>query len=256
MVELYCDDLVDLISPKSKKTTQLEVKTNSYGSVYVNSYEQIVSSKEELLKTIHHGQARRRASATKLNQNSSRSHLVFTINVESINTRTNQVITSKLLLGDLAGSERVKKSEAAGQQMKEAQSINKSLSALGDVVEALTRKFKHVPYRNHKLAMLLSDSIGGNAKTLIFVNCAPDYDSLDETAAALYYAARFKMIVNKLEKNQDSIEVARLKKVIQCMSRELEQNNSSRLRRQRSDIQMESIPVPSVTNVNLHSFNT
>merc|ERR1711920_1072189 len=106
---------------------------------------------------------------------------------------------------------------ATGDQMKEAQSINKSLSALGDVIEALTKNAKHIPYRNHKLTQLLSDSIGGNAKTLMFVNCSPVLDNAVETASSLNYAARAKLVVNKVEKNQDCRELARLSKVIQAL---------------------------------------
>lgn len=91
---------------------------------------------------------------------------------------------------DLAGSERVKKSGVAGNQLKEAQSINKSLSALGDVIGALSSEngsAKHIPYRNHKLTMLMSDSLGGNAKTLMFVNVSPAESNLEETYNSLLY---------------------------------------------------------------------
>ena len=88
---------------------------------------------------------------------------------------------------DLAGSERVKKSGSSGSQLKEAQSINKSLSALGDVISALSSGGQHIPYRNHKLTMLMSDSLGGNAKTLMFVNVSPVESSLDETHNSLMY---------------------------------------------------------------------
>lgn len=88
---------------------------------------------------------------------------------------------------DLAGSERVKKSGSAGNQLKEAQSINKSLSALGDVIGALSSGSQHIPYRNHKLTMLMSDSLGGNAKTLMFVNVSPAESNLDETYNSLMY---------------------------------------------------------------------
>merc|ERR1711967_36692 len=145
----------------------------------------------------------------------------------STNKKTKQVTTGKLTLCDLAGSERLKKSEATGEQMKEAQSINKSLTALGDVIEALSKHAKHVPYRNHKLTQLLSDSIGGNAKTLMFVNCSPVSENGDETNSSLSYAARAKLIVNKVEKNQDSQEVSRLKKVVTRMSMESEQARGS-----------------------------
>jgi len=88
---------------------------------------------------------------------------------------------------DLAGSERVKKSGSSGYQLKEAQSINKSLSALGDVISALASGGQHIPYRNHKLTMLMSDSLGGNAKTLMFVNVSPAESNLDETYNSLMY---------------------------------------------------------------------
>ncbi len=95
--------------------------------------------------------------------------------------------TLQLSFVDLAGSERVKKSGSSGEQLKEAQSINKSLSALGDVISALATEEQHIPYRNHKLTMLMSDSLGGNAKTLMFVNISPADSNLDETHNSLWY---------------------------------------------------------------------
>lgn len=92
---------------------------------------------------------------------------------------------------DLAGSERVKKSGSSGSQLKEAQSINKSLSALGDVISSLSSGGQHIPYRNHKLTMLMSDSLGGNAKTLMFVNVSPAESNLDETYNSLMYGILF-----------------------------------------------------------------
>lgn len=96
------------------------------------------------------------------------------------------VILEQLSFVDLAGSERVKKSGSSGEQLKEAQSINKSLSALGDVISALATEEQHIPYRNHKLTMLMSDSLGGNAKTLMFVNISPAESNLDETHNSLW----------------------------------------------------------------------
>ncbi len=94
------------------------------------------------------------------------------------------------------GSERVDKSGAEGEMLKEAQSINKSLSALGDVIAALTQNSAHVPYRNHPLTMLMSDSIGGNAKTLMFVNCSPASYNIAESNSSLAFAQRCKDITN------------------------------------------------------------
>ncbi|MQM22967.1 hypothetical protein Taro_056028, partial [Colocasia esculenta] len=121
---------------------------------------------------------------------------------------------TKLSFVDLAGSERVKKSGSSGHQLKEAQSINKSLSALGDVIGALSSDGQHIPYRNHKLTMLMSDSLGGNAKTLMFVNVSPAESNLEETHNSLIYASRVRSIVNDPSKNVSSKEVARLKKLV------------------------------------------
>mmetsp|Transcript_48754 Transcript_48754/g.75929 ORF Transcript_48754/g.75929 Transcript_48754/m.75929 type:complete len:1265 (-) Transcript_48754:1-3795(-) len=232
MFELYCNDLVDLLAPKAKGKKvvppPLEIKKDSRGSVFVeNATQREMGSSQELLQCISEGQDRRHVAATKMNADSSRSHLIVILIVESTNKTTKQVTTGKLTLCDLAGSERLKKSEVTGDQKKEAQAINMSLTALGDVIEALSKQAKHIPYRNHKLTQLLSDSIGGNAKTLMFVNCSPVAENGDETHSSLNYAARAKLIVNKVEKNQDSQEVARLKKVVQLMNKELEQVRGS-----------------------------
>jgi hypothetical protein len=121
------------------------------------------------------------------------------------------VTRGKLSFVDLAGSERVKKSGAAGDTMKEAQAINKSLSALGDVISALASEQAHIPYRNHKLTMLMSDSLGGNAKTLMFVNVSPTDGNLEETQNSLTYATRVRTIKNSASKDTASKEMQRLK---------------------------------------------
>ncbi|KAL2531196.1 Kinesin-like calmodulin-binding protein [Abeliophyllum distichum] len=125
-----------------------------------------------------------------------------------------KTLRCKLSFVDLAGSERVKKSGSSGGQLKEAQSINKSLSALRDVIGALSSSNQHIPYRNHKLTMLMSDSLGGNAKTLMFVNISQAESNLDETYNSLMYASRVRSIVNDLNKNVSSKEVACLKRLV------------------------------------------
>lgn len=107
----------------------------------------------------------------------------------------------------------MKKSKAEGNQMKEAQSINKSLSALGDVISSLSTGSKHVPYRNHKLTMLMSDSLGGNAKTLMFVNISPTDGNIDETKNSLSYASRVRAIKNNMKKIMSVKEETRLKQL-------------------------------------------
>ncbi|BBN70036.1 U3 ribonucleoprotein family protein, partial [Prunus dulcis] len=107
----------------------------------------------------------------------------------------------KLSFVDLAGSERNKKSCSSGSELKEAQSINKSLSALGDVIKALSERSQHIPYRNDKLTMLMSDSLGGNAKTLMFINVSPAESNVDETHCSLLFASRVRLIANDPTKN-------------------------------------------------------
>merc|ERR1712224_906638 len=111
-------------------------------------------------------------------------------------------LKGKILLCDLAGSERLKKSEVTGEMKKEAIEINKSLTALGDVIEALTKGQKQVPYRNHKLTQVMQDSLGGSAKTLMFINCSPADTQLDETLMALKYATRAKQVTNTVAKQK------------------------------------------------------
>ena len=118
-----------------------------------------------------------------MNKDSSRSHLLFMLFLESAEvTSTNQdekrYVASKLNLVDLAGSERLSKTGAAGDRLKEAQKINLSLSALGNVISALVDgKSQHIPYRDSKLTRLLQDSLGGNTKTVMIANCSPaDYN--------------------------------------------------------------------------------
>lgn len=160
----------------------------------------------------------RTVSSTQMNSDSSRSHLLCSIVVTSTNRRTGSSLRGKLTLVDLAGSERVGKSGASGDQLKEAQSINKSLSALGDVIGALTTGVKHIPYRNHALTMMMSDSLGGNSKTLMFVCASPaDYNG-SETLNALQFAARCKSVTNSAGPGGGGAAAAQ----VQALRRELQ----------------------------------
>ncbi|XP_015963474.1 kinesin-like protein KIN-14I isoform X1 [Arachis duranensis] len=215
MVELYQDTLVDLLLPKNAKRLRLDIKKDSKGMVAVENVTTVsISTMDELNSIIQKGSERRHTSETQMNEESSRSHLILSIVIESTNLQSQSAARGKLSFVDLAGSERVKKSGSEGSQLKEAQSINKSLSALGDVISALSSGGQHIPYRNHKLTMLMSDSLGGNAKTLMFVNVSPAQSSLDETHNSLMYASRVRSIVNDPSKNVSSKEIARLKKLV------------------------------------------
>nr|AEV40997.1 putative kinesin motor domain-containing protein [Oryza minuta] len=215
MVELYQDNLVDLLLAKNATRQKLEIKKDSKGVVTVENVTAVnISSFEELRAIILRGSERRHTAGTNMNDESSRSHLILSIIIESTNLQTQSYARGKLSFVDLAGSERVKKSGSAGKQLKEAQSINKSLSALADVIGALSSDGQHIPYRNHKLTMLMSDSLGGNAKTLMFVNVSPAESNLEETYNSLMYASRVRCIINDTSKHVAPKEIMRLKKLI------------------------------------------
>merc|ERR1712080_454441 len=125
-------------------------------------------------------------------------HLVFIVDVVSLNRETREKLSGKLLVCDLAGSERLKKSKVTGEHVKEAIEVNKSLTALFDVLEMLTKPGpqKVVPYRNSKLTQVLKDCLGGTSKTLMFVHCSPAASNKHETLMSLSHAARAKKITN------------------------------------------------------------
>ena len=150
----------------------------------------VVRDAAHALDVIREGASRRASAATALNERSSRSHSVVTVSVEGALVASGARVAGRLHLVDLAGSERVSRSEASGDRLKEAQHINKSLSALGDVVAALLEKRAHVPFRNSKLTGLLADSLGGDAKVALLAHLSPEPASLPETASTLLFAQR------------------------------------------------------------------
>ncbi|KDP23424.1 hypothetical protein JCGZ_23257 [Jatropha curcas] len=174
-----------------------------------------VSSTGDVLNLMNIGQRNRSVSATAMNDRSSRSHSCLTVHVLGRNLTSGTVLRGSMHLVDLAGSERVDKSEVTGDRLKEAQHINKSLSALGDVISSLAQKSSHVPYRNSKLTQLLQDSLGGQAKTLMFVHISPEHEALGETLSTLKFAERVATVeLGAARVNKDSGEVKELKEQI------------------------------------------
>ncbi|CAL5442232.1 unnamed protein product [Camellia sinensis] len=151
---------------------------------------QMVKSTSDVVELMETGLRNRAKGATAMNERSSRSHSVVTIHVRGTDTKTGASLRGSLHLVDLAGSERVDRSEVTGDRLKEAQYINKSLSALGDVVFALAQKSSHIPYRNSKLTQVLQSALGGHAKTLMFVQLNPELNSYSETVSTLKFAER------------------------------------------------------------------
>uniref|UniRef100_A0A6N2K042 Kinesin motor domain-containing protein n=1 Tax=Salix viminalis TaxID=40686 RepID=A0A6N2K042_SALVM len=170
-----------------------------------------VKSTADVLNLMKLGEVNRVVSSTAINNRSSRSHSILTVHVHGKDV-SGSTLHSCLHLVDLAGSERVDKSEVTGDRLKEAQYINKSLSCLGDVITALAQKNSHIPYRNSKLTLLLQDSLGGHAKTLMFAHLSPEGDSFGETISTLKFAQRVSTIeLGAVRANKESSEVMKLK---------------------------------------------
>lgn len=149
-----------------------------------------VQNEEQVQRLVNKSMKNRATAATKANERSSRSHSVFRLYIEGRNASTGQKLNGLLNLIDLAGSERLRYSKAEGDRLRETKNINRSLSALGDVIAALANKDKHVPFRNSKLTYLLQDSLGGDCKTLMFVNISHALHSFNESLCSLRFAAK------------------------------------------------------------------
>lgn len=201
ITEIYNETIRDLLNPGSKK---LDVKLNSDGSCSIPGlYEETVQSTEDVMKCIDISQKSRSTGCTDMNEQSSRSHSIVTVKT-AVTVKGSDAGTyhGKINLVDLAGSENVGKSGATGQLMKEAQNINKSLSALGDVIQSLVAKNTHCPYRNSKLTMMLKDSLGGDSKTLMIVCTSPAQFNVQETLSSLNFASRARNVeLGKAKRN-------------------------------------------------------
>ncbi|KAA3472244.1 kinesin-like protein KIFC3 [Gossypium australe] len=196
MMEVYNEKIRDLLGESSNQPTKkLEIKQAAEGTQEVPGLvEACVYSTEEVWELLKSGNRVRSVGATNANELSSRSHCLLRVTVRGTNLINSQKTKSHLWLVDLAGSERVGKIEVEGERLKESQFINKSLSALGDVISALASKTAHVPYRNSKLTHMLQSSLGGDCKTVMFVQISPSSADLGETLCSLNFASRVRGI--------------------------------------------------------------
>ncbi|XRA97495.1 kinesin-like protein [Pycnococcus provasolii] len=222
ILELYQDNLVDLLHSGSKGSALTIRRDASTGNVSVENAETVTcTDADALLDVCKKAFSRRATASTKMNVESSRSHLMLMFSTEHVADNTGAISKGKLTLVDLAGSERVKKSGAEGKLLDEAKAINQSLSALGDVVSALTKGEKHIPYRNSRLTQLMSDSLGGQAKTLMIVNVSPLGEDSSETKNSLDYASRVKLVTNDASKSIETKTVLALKKEVDELKKKL-----------------------------------
>ncbi|XP_027147597.1 kinesin heavy chain [Larimichthys crocea] len=198
--EIYLDKIRDLLDVSK---TNLAVHEDKNRVPYVKGCtERFVSSPEEVMDVIDEGKANRHVAVTNMNEHSSRSHSIFLINIKQENIETEKKLSGKLYLVDLAGSEKVSKTGAEGAVLDEAKNINKSLSALGNVISALAEGTKtHVPYRDSKMTRILQDSLGGNCRTTIIICCSPSIYNEAETKSTLMFGQRAKTIKNTVSVN-------------------------------------------------------
>lgn len=193
-LEIYNERIQDLLNSDSVSgNAKCEIiKSAGKGNdcLLSNVTTSTVSCADEVYNLLKKARINRAVAATKCNEYSSRSHYVFQLKIYGENSLTDEKCEGILNLVDLAGSERVKDSGSAGDRLTEAKAINKSLSNLGKVIMSLSKKENHIPYRDSKLTHLLANSLGGNSKTLMFVNISPDNENLNETINSLRFATK------------------------------------------------------------------
>ena len=237
-MEIYNEVLYDLLDPtmgargtnKSRKDSHIDVKEDPKLGVYVAGLQEIgVDTKEKIEKLMDQGNAARAVAATQMNATSSRSHSIFIIRLQQKEVIAGQQkdVRATINLVDLAGSERVAKTGATGDKLKEGANINKSLSALGNVINALAEQAKKpgkkifIPYRNSKLTRVLQESLGGNSVTVMLAAISPAAYNFEETLNTLQYADRAKAIQLKARKNEQMTEVGKLKAEIEELRAQL-----------------------------------
>ncbi|KAI5386311.1 kinesin-like protein KIN-14D isoform X2 [Lathyrus oleraceus] len=206
VLEIYNETIKDLLSNRSSGFDQTRAENSVHGKQYSIRHDKNgnthvldltivdVCSAAEISSLLEKAAQIRSMGRTQMNEQSSRSHFVVTLRICGINENTEQQVQGVLNLIDLAGSERLSRSGATGDRLKEAQAINQSLSCLSNVIFALAKKEDHVPFRDSKLTHLLQPSLEGDSKTLMFVNISQDQSSIDESLCSLRFAARVNAV--------------------------------------------------------------
>ncbi|GJU83695.1 kinesin-like protein KIN-4A, partial [Tanacetum coccineum] len=255
-IEILKEEVRDLLDPNSSNKSDtaigqtgkvnipgkppIQIRETSNGVITLaGSTECSVQSLKEMADCLEHGSLSRATGSTNMNNQSSRSHAIFTITVEQIRkpntgdanlneTMGDEYLCAKLHLVDLAGSERAKRTGSDGMRFKEGVHINKGLLALGNVISALGDEKKrkegaHVPYRDSKLTRLLQDSLGGNSRTVMIACVSPADINAEETLNTLKYANRARNIQNKPVVNRDpmSSEMLKMRQQLECLQAEL-----------------------------------
>ncbi|KAM5577000.1 kinesin-like protein KIN-14R [Rosa sericea] len=242
VLEVYNEQIRDLLDTSPQSSKKLEIKQAPEGYHHVPGIvEAKVESIKEVWRVLQAGSNARAVGSNNVNEHSSRSHCLLCIMVKAKNLINGECTKSKLWLVDLAGSERLAKTDVQGERLKEAQNINRSLSALGDVISALANKSGHIPYRNSKLTHLLQDSLGGDSKTLMFVQISPSDQDLGETMSSLNFATRVRGIeLGPVRKQVDTSELQKTKLMLERARQEARSKDESLRKLEESFQNMES----------------
>ncbi|XP_010780977.1 kinesin-like protein KIF9 isoform X2 [Notothenia coriiceps] len=236
-LEIYNETLVDLLASLQSSALpsprSMVVSEEPGRGVFIRGLSlHPVHSEEEALNLLFEGEMNRVIGSHALNRNSSRSHCIFTLHLESRSRTLSDAkyVTSKLNLVDLAGSERLGKTGSEGQMFKEAMYINKSLSFLEQAILALAdRRRDHVPFRQTKLTHALKDSLGGNCNTVLVANIYGEASQKEETLSTLRFASRMKCIRTNPAVNEHmdpAAQIKKLKKDVQMLKEELSFGNT------------------------------
>uniref|UniRef100_A0A0A9CR45 Kinesin-like protein n=1 Tax=Arundo donax TaxID=35708 RepID=A0A0A9CR45_ARUDO len=227
ILEVYNEKIRDLLDETNEQTSKrLDIKQSAEGTQEVPGLvEAPIYTIDGVWEKLKFGARNRSVGSTNANELSSRSHSLVRVTVRSEHLVTGQRSRSHMWLVDLAGSERVAKTGVEGDRLKESQFINKSLSALGDVISALALKNSHIPYRNSKLTHLLQSSLGGDCKTIMFVQISPSHTDSGETLCSLNFASRVRSVEHgPARKQADPAESLKLKQMAEKLRHEEKEN--------------------------------
>lgn len=222
MCEIYMEKIKDLLDSTK---VNMQIKQDKQRGIFIKDItERYIASEEEVYDIMRVGNDNRMVAATRMNDQSSRSHSIFMMTVSQNNVDEGSCKQGHLFLIDLAGSEKVGKTGASGQTLNEAKGINQSLSALGKVIKALTEQKKgggFIPYRESKLTRLLSESLGGNSKTALIITCSPSPYNVMESISTLRFGTTARNIKNTPKINRE-LTATEMKRLIAKSKKQLE----------------------------------
>jgi chromosome segregation ATPase len=225
MVEIYNETIRDLLVPTTATSTSntLEIRKNKDGGNYLpNAILMNVERQEDIVEMMKLGEHNRSVGATRANEHSSRSHCLLIITIFGEEIESGAKMGGKLVLVDLAGSERVGKTDATGDRLREAKNINKSLSALGNVINALSNKQGHIPFRDSKLTYLLQNSLSKDNKVLMIAQVSPAMSNYQESVCSLEFAGRARGVeLGRARAKVQNMEVPKLQEQLKKTKEQL-----------------------------------